>query len=366
MQKELAQRLLSATLNWGDEEIEKYLEIISNFAELKYDEYQQYRPGNRFLENLSAWLNQFDKGVDRNTALGFVLNKLVFISSSEMHRLIETVYPEIIRPIFRSQASAICDKNSIDISNQDAIIDLLKTKSLFLALSDGARIDILRRSAALAHDQVCVSYDLSEEKYEELVNEMNHRVDIFNSKTGMNPFVPDGFNHVFLLDDFSGSGISYLRIEDGARKGKISRVINSFLSTEGKQGSFKGILKAHTKIHIVLYLATEKALNNIRKSVAEAYSSENIDIDVSYVQIVNPTVLSPEEEVLFKKHYDLIREEVEDTHYCKGNMERPHYGFDGCGLALVIHHNTPNNSFPVLWAGENALFPRVTRHKDVR
>ena len=360
MQKELAQRLLSATLNWGDEEIEKYLEIISNFAELKYDEYQQYRPGNRFLENLSAWLNQFDKGDERNTALGFILNKLVFISSSEMHRLIETVYPEIIRPIFQRQASAICDNNSIDISNQDAIIDLLKTKSLFLALSDGARIDILRRSAALAHDQVCVSYDLSEEKYKELVNEMNHRVNILNSKTGMNLYVPDGFNHVFLLDDFSGSGISYLRIEDGVRKGKISRVINSFLSTD------LGVLKQHTKIHIVLYLATEKALNNIRKSLAEAYSSENIDIDVSYVQIVNPTVLSTEEELLFKKHYDLVKEKVEDTHYCKGNMDCPHYGFDSCSLALVIHHNTPNNSFPVLWAGENALFPRVTRHKDVR
>ena len=52
MQKELAQRLLAATLNWSPEDIERYSNLIDNFAELKYDEYQQYRPGSRFVEHL--------------------------------------------------------------------------------------------------------------------------------------------------------------------------------------------------------------------------------------------------------------------------------------------------------------------------
>lgn len=365
MQKELAQRLLSATLNWTDKDIEKYLEKITNFAELKYDEYQQYRPGSRFLENLSAWLNQFDEIADRNVALNFVLNKLVFISSSEMHRLIDTVYPEIIIPLFKEQARTICDNNTNKQLPQETIMKLIKTKSLFLAMSDGARIDILRRSADLAHDQVCVDYDLSDLKFEELIREMDSRVEMIDLENRLNSYLPDGFNHIFLLDDFSGSGVSYLRREKGERKGKISKVINRLIH-EDERMETKRIITENTKIHIILYLATEKALNNIRDSIKNAYSSEGITIDVTCVQIVQPAELSDDEETLFKKHYATVKDAVEDKHYRKGDMAFPHYGFDGCSLPLVLHHNTPNNSFPILWAGEHALFPRVTRHKDVR
>ena len=56
---------------------------------------------------------------------------------------------------------------------------------------------------------------------------------------------------------------------------------------------------------------------------------------------------------------------IVDSHYKKGKYDNPYLGFDECSLPLVIYHNTPNNSFPIIWAGEKALFPRVTRHKDV-
>jgi hypothetical protein len=40
------------------------------------------------------------------------------------------------------------------------------------------------------------------------------------------------------------------------------------------------------------------------------------------------------------------------------------YGYDSCGLPLVLHHNTPNNSLFFLWARKwgNPLFPRFERH----
>ncbi len=367
MQKELAQRLLSATLKWSDEETEQYLDVLSSFAELKYDEYQQYRPGSRFLESLSAWLNQFDEGADRNTALHFVQNKLVFISTSEMYHLINTVYPGIILPFLKEQAYYICEKESLGKSTITTLIDLLKTKSLFLAMSDGARIDVLRRFAKLEHDQVCVDYDLSNFKYGEVFHEMKIRVDKIDNNTGIKEYIPDGFSHIFLLDDFSGSGVSYLRTEDGEQKGKIKKVIDRlrFTETDGQQEK-RAFITPDTKIHIVLYLATEKALNNIKSRIEEIFTPQGISIDISYVQLVSPVDLSEEETTLFKRHYESVKEVVEDKHYCKGNMNCPYLGFDGCSLPLVIHHNTPNNSFPILWAGENALFPRVTRHKEVR
>ena len=52
----------------------------------------------------------------------------------------------------------------------------------------------------------------------------------------------------------------------------------------------------------------------------------------------------------------------------KGGTDDSKYGFAACGLPLVLHHNTPNNSIALLWSYEDAeyrgLFPRIQRHKE--
>lgn len=363
MQKELAQRLLTATLNWSPEDIEQYSNLIDNFAELKYDEYQQYRPGSRFVEHLCAWLNQFEAGVEREIALNFLLKKLTFISTSEMHWLIETVYPETILPVFESQAEDLIRNNPSLMSSKDLAIEIIKTKSLFFALSDGARIDIFRRTAGLEHDQVCVDYAISSKKYKEMIKKMDIRVSKKDTEGEIAGLLPNEFEHLFFLDDFSASGVSYLRKEGKNWAGKISKAISNLES--------RRIIdtKSNVKIHIILYLATDKAIKRLQDNIRAFCGDnnyENYEIDIHCIQKVSPVELSPQEDALFEKHYLNNKKSIADSHYQKGDVTHPHHGFDGCGLALVIHHNTPNNSFPIIWAGENALFPRVTRHKDVR
>lgn len=360
MQKELAQRLLTATLNWSPENIEQYSNLIDAFAELKYDEYQQYRPGSRFVEHLCAWLNQFEAEEEREVALNFVLKNLTFISTSEMHWLIETVYPETILPVFESQTEELIRKNSLLASSRELIIEIIKTKSLFLALSDGARIDIFRRTAGLEHDQVCVDYAISTKKCNEIIEKMNSRVNTKDAGGEIAGILPNKLEHIFLLDDFSASGVSYLRKEGKKWDGKIFKAISNLEN--------RRVLEANNnvKIHIILYLATDKAINRLRNNIADFCGDNDYEIDICCIQKVLPVELSSQEDALFERHYLNNKKSIEDSHYEKGDMTRPHYGFDGCGLALVIHHNTPNNSFPIIWAGKNALFPRVTRHKDVR
>jgi len=45
------------------------------------------------------------------------------------------------------------------------------------------------------------------------------------------------------------------------------------------------------------------------------------------------------------------------------------YGYGDCGLPVVLHHNTPNNSLALLWSYDDravrGLFPRVQRHKEL-
>ena len=353
MQKELAQRLLTATLNWSPEDIEQYSNLIDNLAELKYDEYQQYRPGSRFVEHLCAWLNQFEAGAERETALSFLLKNLTFISTAEMHWLIETVYPETILPVFESQAEDLIRNNPSLMPSRDLIIEIIKTKSLFFALSDGARIDIFRRTAGLEHDQVCVDYAISSKKFKEMIREMDSRVSKKDAESIIAGLLPNKFEHLFLLDDFSASGVSYLRKEGKNWAGKISNAISNLEN--------KKIIDANcnVKMHIILYLATDKAIKRLQDNIYAFCGDNKYEIDIHCIQKVLPVELSPQEDALFEKHYLNNTKSIADSHYRKGDMTHPHHGFDGCGLALVIHHNTPNNSFPIIWAGENALFPRI-------
>jgi hypothetical protein len=52
-------------------------------ARYKYDEYQQYAPGRRFIESLALWLRQLQSEAERRTAYEFVRRRLIFVSTAE-------------------------------------------------------------------------------------------------------------------------------------------------------------------------------------------------------------------------------------------------------------------------------------------
>src|SRR5207302_3720583 len=84
-------------MDWGPGEATAYLPQIQALASLKYDEYDGYRPGVKFVESLGSWLLQFGPA-DRPAALDFVIHRLVFISRAELDHVVATAYPDVIRP----------------------------------------------------------------------------------------------------------------------------------------------------------------------------------------------------------------------------------------------------------------------------
>ena len=63
-----------------------------------------------------------------------------------------------------------------------------------------------------------------------------------------------------------------------------------------------------------------------------------------------------------------IKEEIVDLHFEKAKHKEFYLGYNECALPLILVHNTPNNTMPLLWwVSKNkdfvGLFPRVTRHK---
>ncbi|MFZ5631551.1 MAG: phosphoribosyltransferase-like protein [Bacillota bacterium] len=374
MRDVLAERLLAEVMKWTPEDVAINRPDLQALATFKYDEYQQFSPGIRFVESLALWLNQFETDEERKIAYKFVRSRLVFISNSEMQHLVTIAFPDFIRPFLIYQTSKILnmpDRFVAKIANTNEYRILLR-QSLFLGLSDGAHIDIFRRSnPEISHEQVWQAYEIPAEKIDSLICELSseletllHRKPIDNEKK---------FKMIFLLDDFSGSGISYFRKEingDNIKyKGKIYKILSNL---NDSQGELKKLVDLEDLYFcIVLYVATEKSVSYLKKYIDEWLKENNspIKFKVFVIQQIPDLVLLNNHEdegfiSLLQKYFD---PSIIDKHYSKGRHDEPYMGFDQCALPVVLNHNTPNNSVPLLWFEDNrkyrGLFPRVSRHR---
>ena len=94
-------------MGWSDSEATKEFHWLRLISRMKYDGYQDYLAGARFIESLVDWIQQFRTPEERATAYAFVRTQLVYIGPSEMRRLVELLYPGEVQPtLLRSVAKA--------------------------------------------------------------------------------------------------------------------------------------------------------------------------------------------------------------------------------------------------------------------
>lgn len=376
MRAELAEKLLIKIMGWEGEVISKERPLLQALANLKYDEYQQFSPGTRFIESLVRWLSQFEKQEEKNIAYNFIIKHLIFISNDQLSHLVNITFSEKINPILIAKTA-----NQLGI-NQHLVKKIIGSpqykevlrRSLFIGISDGSRIDLLRRSnGKISNEQVFPSYYISEPKAKDMIDELNKE---YEGK----------FNSIFLIDDFTASGKSYFRLEENVPKGKIYKFLTSLFeedkNTEGnnKKNAYKLLVNPNEplNIHVIFYIATRDALDTINAALNVFMSSlpynHRLSCSVDAVQVIERQITDNVQaetdfmNLISQEKY--FNEKIVDVHYKKGKHDKPYLGFNECSLPLILNHNTPNNSLPILWFPEDAeskcigLFPRVTRHKD--
>ena len=232
MNRDLAERLLSRILDWSTEEKAAERGFLEDFTAYKYDEYQQFAPGGRFLESLALWLRQFKSLEERRVAYEFVKTRLVFISDAEMNHLIELAYSTFIRPhLIRKTAAA----TGVEPFRIKAIMESNEYRrrlrqTLFLGLSDGARTDRFRRAnpQVISNEQIWHAYDLSQGKAKELIGKLNQDLTSFEANHDRGTDVEAAFSTVVLLDDFTASGTTYIRREkDQSWGGRIAKILQA-------------------------------------------------------------------------------------------------------------------------------------------
>ena len=371
MKKDLSENLLAKIMGWDDETKAHERARLEVLAAYKYDQYQQFAPGRRFLESLALWLRQFTAGEERKVAYDFVLRRLIFISDDEMNQLVELAFPTIIRPVLLTDAATdeqITPSYRVKaIANSTAYRCRLR-QTLVLGLSDGAHTDRFRRvnPQAISHEQVFHAYDVSQTKASDLREKLKTEL---ASILGEVPTTDQAvFKYVVLLDDFSASGTSYIRRGKGPNQwdAKIPRIISELEKTDGLG---ECIAEEGVRVLVVIYIASTQAIEHIRSSLnALKFTKGTIELHVVF-QLSEATRLdSDKEPVLFdllsKSEYFDSR--ADDEHGAVGRTTMQ-FGYADGRLPIILNHNTPNNSVYLLWAEDVhnvlGLFPRVSRHR---
>jgi hypothetical protein len=200
----LALNLIADVMSWDNDEATREYAWLRLMSSVKYDGYSDFRPGVRFLESLATWLRQFARE-DRPTAYNFVKRRLVYISAAEMQRVVEIFIPETVTPYLRKAAAAEIGIKPYEVwGNSEGVraFNRLLRRCLFVGLSDGSRIDVLRRANAgrLSQEQVVPMMNIDIGKWEELGEELQREQD-----------ADARFGDVYLIDDFTASGTTFIR-----------------------------------------------------------------------------------------------------------------------------------------------------------
>lgn len=346
-------------MGWDEDDVSRERPVLQAFADYKYDAYEQFEPGRRFIESLARWLAQFPAS-KREDAYRFIMERLVYISRAEMQYLVAAVYPDLVRRRLLTRAAddlGVPRQRVLHVSGSKAFTRRRRS-CLFVGLSDGARTDVLRRANPLAinNEQVIADYSALATKAAGALDDL--RVDLAKLE------VPDSqdarFTTVVLLDDFSASGVSYIR-DEGA-EGKLARIASELAKLDNVVDA------GDLEVLSVLYVATTRALDHLRKGVAALEHNAPGSWSVQAVQELGDDIVlargAPSELAeLIERCYDPA---IYTEHMEKGGADG-RWGFADCGLPVVLAHNTPNNSLALIWAETDnvrALFPRVTRHRD--
>lgn len=381
----LALNLIASVMSWDNERATTEYAWLRLMSSMKYDGYSDFRAGVRFLESLVSWLRHFDPA-DRETAYEMVRQRLVYISASEMQRVIENFVPEVVTPYLRKAVASTMGNKPYEVwstkEGAKAFSDRLR-RCLFVGLSDGSRIDVLRRanSGRLSQEQVVPMMNVDHDKWEGLGKDLR---DDLKDEVAL-------FDDVYLIDDFTASGTTFIRFPDGgAAKGKLAK-FEKIVQDAREHLKEKFPLAAGYTLHIHHYISTAQARDALEgrieeaakklpdRSYGDAVISEGLrlppDLRLGSVarttSAITPTRPSDASYLgLCDTYYDHELFLRLEKHCREAGQTDMKYGYANCALPLVLEHNTPNNSVPVLWAetegksgpAMSPLFLRRDRH----
>ena len=313
-------------------------------AERKYNRYDLYAPGETFQQRLVDWLSNFEVR-DRHTAMAIV-RELRFVSQPEARALAAATLQNIIDQVRTATPGAARASPAAFLESVDEITEREISRSLFVAMADDVLFDFFRRNAqrmfpGLERGNFVEYYKLDPDIVKDLAEH----------------------SRIFLLDQISGSSLSFLRFHEGRWKGKLP--------------SFCEIWKKDLEKRTVGVVYCPYVMSTVaEKTLTSNFNVWPLPDVLATLPSVLPTQMIPVANCLSvdgqsvsestpvaklcEKYYDRFRE---DEHTQIGGGCK--FGFGKAGLLLVEYTNCPNDTIYLIWHDNNwsPLFPRVSHHR---
>ena len=398
----LALTLIADVMDWDGPTATREFGWLQLMATVKYDGYADFAAGAGFLEALVDWMRQFDSSEDRAVAYRFIKERLVYVSTAEMHRVVEAFFPEIITPYIRQEVARKFGLSPWQVWAKQESARAFKgrlRRCLLVGLSDGSRIDVLRRTNAgrLSQEQVVPMMNIDDAKWEDLGNTLI-------AEQGADA----RFEDVYLIDDFTASGTTFIRQVGNDIKGKLKKFNDIVVSARRRIEHVDKVfpIASNYTLHIHHHISTTQArkalldrVNHLTPKLDEPGFSEKVliteglllsdELPLGYEkQGLAPSgavesdasgfeanrsdkgAIDREILALCEKTYDPYLFKRVEKHCREAGMATMCYGYGGCALPFVLEHNTPNNSVPLIWSETGPatnprmrpLFQRRDRH----
>ena len=367
LNQDLGLRILADLLHWDDAHARSEYKWLRVMSDLKYDGYQDFVAGKRFVESLIIWLKQFQSLEQRVVAYQFVRTRMTYFGQAELQHLVRLTYPEHVEKRLVTEVASRLKVQPYEVRQSNILrraLDRLRRSTLFVALSDGARIDVFRRAnvGLISNEQVVPIHRFSNSKWLDLARDLQKELADPTAR----------FDLVVLLDDFVGSGTSLLRKDHATDRwgGKLSKFYREAAMNGGD------VLAKDCPIMVHHYVASHEGRQRVvateRERATDTREAWFRSLSFSFGMVLPQSfkMQNPGDQAFLH----LIDE------YYDGSIETEHFEIGGAGaklgfasgaLPLVLEHNTPNNSVALLWAESEGsstahrmrpLFRRRQRH----
>ena len=167
------------------------------------------------------------------------------------------------------------------------------------------------------------------------------------------------FSLVYLVDDFMGTGTSFLRYNEAREKwsGKLLRFKDSVESAAEALGG-ESLFEDDWELCVHHYVASNEAARLVMEREVQARPAIS-GVGWAAIHFSFGTILPPDLPIdsvpgrydafirLTQTYYDPI---IRTSHTDVGGVTHLGLGYGGCALPLILDHNTPNNAVALLWA----------------
>ena len=214
------------------------------------------------------------------------------------------------------------------------------------------------------------AYDISDTKADELTERL--RDDLIKVLEREPVADERHFRYVVLLDDFTASGLSYIRWDEQLEgwKGKIPKILAQL---KRQDGLGQCIANSGVRVIVVLYIASRQAMKQIQELLDKIdFNYGTIELRV-VSELDDNTRLEPDDEC---KLFDLINK----SKYFDTSADDEHSKVGGSSMRMWIRRwalsRDPESQYPeqfyIPTLGRRkaieflGLFPRVSRHRQFK